>query len=169
MKLSKGFTLIELMSVVAIVGMLASIALPMYLNYTSKAQLTEALLQMDALKHKIQFIFQEKGDCANNTVVSIDSVAYENGIHESSLYATRYIKEINTSGTADNDGGCTITTIFKSNGVNKDLQEKTIIYTLYGFNDKTPRWACHTPDIDSNKYNILPTTCQHASFEDAKL
>lgn len=43
-KISKGFTLIELMIVIAIIGLLASLGLPMYQDYTLRAKLTEAIL-----------------------------------------------------------------------------------------------------------------------------
>jgi len=45
----KGFTLIELMIVVAIVGILAAISIPAYIQYTIKAKLTEVTTAMDAL------------------------------------------------------------------------------------------------------------------------
>ena len=57
----KGFTLIELMIVVAIIGILAAVALPAYQDYTLKAKIGNALTSVDALKTAVGICAQENG------------------------------------------------------------------------------------------------------------
>ncbi|MDD5267639.1 MAG: pilin [Methylococcales bacterium] len=52
-KVQQGFTLIELMIVVAIIGILAAVAIPAYQDYTAKAQASEAFIMMDGIKTTI--------------------------------------------------------------------------------------------------------------------
>lgn len=61
MKRSQGFTLIELMIVVAIVAILAAIAIPQYQNYTVRARVTEGLSLASAAKVAVAETFQSQG------------------------------------------------------------------------------------------------------------
>ena len=63
MNAQKGFTLIELMIVVAIIGILAAIAIPSYQNYIARSQASEAFALMSGAKVKIQDNLQA-GSCA---------------------------------------------------------------------------------------------------------
>jgi prepilin-type N-terminal cleavage/methylation domain-containing protein len=77
----KGFTLIELMIVVAIVGILAAIAIPAYLDYTVKTKITEVTTAMDALAqaaseyHASAGRFPDYGDSNYETVAAFAAVS----------------------------------------------------------------------------------------------
>lgn len=60
-KLQKGFTLIELMIVVAIIGILAAIAIPAYQDYTIRAKVTEGLSVADSVKTAVAETYQSNG------------------------------------------------------------------------------------------------------------
>lgn len=65
MKKQSGFTLIELMIVVAIVAILAAIALPAYQNYTKKAKFTEVIASTGALKTSVELCYADQGALTN--------------------------------------------------------------------------------------------------------
>ena len=88
----KGFTLIELMIVVAIIGILAAIALPAYQDYTTRAQVSEALSLAQGARISVTEYWQSEGDFPTNNAEAgiaaagdidgpfVDSVTIDDGL-----------------------------------------------------------------------------------------
>ncbi|HFC3307928.1 TPA: pilin, partial [Neisseria gonorrhoeae] len=74
--LQKGFTLIELMIVIAIVGILAAVALPAYQDYTARAQVSEAILLAEGQKSAVTEYYLNHGEWPkDNTSAGVASPA----------------------------------------------------------------------------------------------
>jgi len=82
--MQKGFTLIELMIVVAIIGILAAIAIPAYQNYTTRAQVSEALNMASTYKGELIAKYGESGNCPTTIT--------ELGVDSTGLINSRYVE-----------------------------------------------------------------------------
>ena len=94
-KAQQGFTLIELMIVVAIIGILAAIAIPSYQNYTKKAKFTEVIQATSPIKQAID-------ECVQSQTLAAGAVtgcaAGSNGVPSAMPSATGYVGSITLSG-----------------------------------------------------------------------
>jgi len=104
--LQKGFTLIELMIVVAIIGILAAVALPAYQDYTIRAKMSEVILAMSACRTSITEVYQTGG-----TPPTANSWGCEQGV------SSKYVKGLST----DTNGVVTATVTSISADVNDSL------------------------------------------------
>ncbi|MDI1268997.1 MAG: pilin [Polaromonas sp.] len=95
--MQKGFTLIELMIVVAIIGILAAVALPAYSDYTKRAKMSEVILASSACRTSITEVYQ------TNSAASLP-IANAWGC-ESSVATSKYVGRVDT----DANGGIIVT------------------------------------------------------------
>ena len=117
--IQKGFTLIELMIVIAIIGILAVIALPAYQDYTARAQVSEAFSLAEGQKAAVIEYFADKG-----TYPATNEAA---GVAASSKITGKYVKSVTIGGTGVGAG--VITATMKSSNVNSALSSKTLTLT----------------------------------------
>ncbi|MGM0824225.1 MAG: pilin [Pseudomonadota bacterium] len=145
-----GFTLIELMIVVAIIGVLASIAVPQYQNYTARAQASEGLSVTAGVRADIAEQYSLRGEMPTTTQLNIGNEDADN----TQTIEGRYVESVSYDGSEilvtfrdsdDEDGGSA-------------LDGAIMAITPAGDNNPGNGWVC---SFDSNgQDNWLPAGCR---------
>ncbi|HGO7256898.1 TPA: pilin, partial [Neisseria meningitidis] len=127
--LQKGFTLIELMIVIAIVGILAAVALPAYQDYTARAQVSEAILLAEGQKSAVTEYYLNHGIWpANNNSA---------GVATSTDIKGKYVQKVEVKNGV-------VTATMLSTGVNKEIQGKKL--SLWAKRQAgSVKWFCGQP------------------------
>ncbi|HGG7884741.1 TPA: pilin [Neisseria meningitidis] len=163
--LQKGFTLIELMIVIAIVGILAAVALPAYQDYTARAQVSEAILLAEGQKSAVTEYYLNHGEWPKNNTSA--------GVATSADIKGKYVKSVTVANGV-------VTAQMASSGVNKEIQGRKLSLWAKRQNGSV-KWFCGQPvertdkatdDVKAatangtdDKINTkhLPSTCRDAS------
>ena len=141
-QIQQGFTLIELMIVVAIIGILAAIAIPAYQDYTIRAKVSEVLVLAGAARTNVAEYFQSTGSMpASTTQAGINTNAAQ----------SEYVSAIAFATSA---GGSELTYTLANLGA--DANNETLIYQVTG-NDNGVQVTC-TGGTLPDKYR--PANCR---------
>ncbi|HEZ6421509.1 TPA: pilin [Neisseria meningitidis] len=155
--LQKGFTLIELMIVIAIVGILAAVALPAYQDYTARAQVSEAILLAEGQKSAVTEYYLNHGIWPGGNS--------DAGVASASKIKGKYVEKVEVKNGV-------VTATMLSTGVNKEIQGKKL--SLWAKRqDGSVKWFCGQPvtrnanadDVtadgnDKIDTKHLPSTCR---------
>lgn len=132
-KLGRGFTLIELMLVVAIIGVLAALALPAYSDYTARSQVSEAVSLTAGAKGPLSEYFNNRGFWPAAASEVLGTVS------------GKFVESVSLAGATATVGSISVVATMRSGGVNGAIAGKTLVVT----SADGKSWTCTGGSIPS--------------------
>ncbi len=143
-----GFTLIELMIVVAIIGILAAVALPAYQDYTVRAKVSEGILAASAARTAVSEVYANQG----KMLPSAASMGVQS-------QASKYVASVGWT-QSGNDAGDIVVTLSADTGLSAAASKTLILRATGTAGTGTVAWTCGKGTANPIDVKYLPGSCK---------